>query len=296
MAVVKVLFIGYRKLHSDGTQATGKARFLTEHDSQALAPIEAFSANDGTIAVPAVNSVFNGFTVRGLDIDIDEENPTFVTVEADLVKGMNGEGGGAERWDITISGDAQTTNEQVTHNRKEEGEAEPKPIMNTAFQPLPVEERNDDSVYELSFQSATINPDSIDPCRGKINMEGFTLSITNPNWSKSFEPRTVLLDRANDTCTVGQGYWQHRYSLVHRPDGWDRKILNMGTMELILVDGKLRRRPIWEGGQRVSEPVPLDENGIYLPPDDDLNPYVAVQTIIAKTKKLANFAPLFEGL
>jgi hypothetical protein len=111
------------------------------------------------------------------------------------------------------------------------------PIRNSVgdLYPDPIEITLYDEVISVSYESNTVNGDSVAASRGVINNGTVTLNVPQGTlyYTRSFAKHTLLFDNASYSTTLSVSnpqntVWQISYQLVYRWSGWDVTIPDKG--------------------------------------------------------------------
>jgi hypothetical protein len=275
---------------SDGKTSEVTLVYKVEYTDATATALEASLANDGTTAIPAKRGPVTGYTgvtVRNKSADRDEENPNWfvVTIKADNSRGDEEKPAGTGvRWnkDIQIGGIGYTEPVYKTRTGAKVANA-----AGQTFDPQPTKTYYDEEI-RVSYDTDLVDHDGIKPLRGKIN-EG-TVSVTVNGHTFSWDTLTLMLTDAQVSSVFQDGafYWHVEIVMQFRRDGWIRKILNQGMMQLH-TNGVDLEHIKDKYGVEVTEQVPLDAGGrklavggtpVYLEFD---------------VEDLASFNPLFVG-
>jgi hypothetical protein len=126
------------------------------------------------------------------------------------------------------------------------------PVVNTAGAPLdpPIEREFRDRSLSYTLNQSAFDWQLADEYNDVVNADRF--------WDA--EPGHVRCLGITASFVVEDGfrYWRNRYDFLFRKDGWLRRKLNVGTMEL--RNGELRQIRDAEGNP-ISEPVTLTVSG-----------------------------------
>jgi hypothetical protein len=133
-----------------------------------------------------------------------------------------------------------------------------KPILNSAGQTYdpPVRKQVDDFVIEITRPETDFNYSKARSYNNTINQGAW-----NGLPGGSCRMR-VSAEKVHTPGTPGEAYWLVTYTVQHRDDGWQRRMLNVGTVQAKLINGETRQAPITDDeGNPVPGIVPLDSDG-----------------------------------
>jgi hypothetical protein len=258
---VEKLFEGER-LSQDQKHVEHVLAWGVEVDDAATATtVSVLEANDGTTSIPPVNAIelAGGFRIKSKSVERDADNPNLFTVTAVLSNAADDQqqsGNGGEKLSI----DVRVTTDVYEEPTYIDGAGVP--ICNAAGQPFsntPTRTYYDDRIA-ITFRTAVVDQVSIDSCKGKTNSTPHTLTIRG--YRRQFAVGTLKLVDAPVGTRVAQGefLFDVAYTILHRRDGWKRKILNMGRMERSGTAGGLVNIRLKDRSD-CTEDVPLDKDG-----------------------------------
>jgi hypothetical protein len=282
-------------------------------DSADMEPEEVETASDGATSIPAVDTAIGRYRVKSADADRDEENPFVFRVSVTLSDAQDEPQGGGNsagnkfNQDITIT--TEPYEEPVYFDI--DGQA----ITNSAGQPFsnqPTRTYYDERIV-ISFDTQAVDTANIDKCKGNLNSN--TINVDIKGYKRKIAKGTLKMVDSRQSARPSDAdfIWHCEYSFLCRKDGWKRKILSVGRMQLIgAVEGEpghTRVNCTTEHGDHVTEDVPLDLYGKQVPPEhlfeaakvgnDDTSPDPAVYGhpcyFEYAIEPSANFAGLLTG-
>jgi hypothetical protein len=262
--------------------------YLVAVDDVTDGPEIAYTANDGTTAIPLVGTSIGTLVLNRVEVSRSVDSPTVYTVRCSYSTASLGEGSTpettdpAEKWDIDISVSAIPYSEPVWKDTDDV------PVVNSAGQPFDptVEVTKYDENIKLSFKTRQLPATDIKNCRGKTNSSPVNFTVKGVSFS--YPTETLLFNGAEYSTSVynNETLWTVTYDLINRTDDWRCKVLDQGLYEKV---GTELRAITDKHGQYITSPHPLS-GGTKLASG---SPVVLLNY---RTHKKTDFAPLFAGL
>lgn len=138
------------------------------------------------------------------------------------------------------------------------------PIVNTAGDPFDPPLMRDDSrpVLEIVRNEPSFDPNLAKGYKDRVNTDVFfdqapgTVKVANITGRRKYNQNIGL-------------YYEVKYEFAFQDEGWSSNVLNAGLRQIDNSTNPPGRSPILIKGVPATEPIPLDNNGEPLGPDDE---------------------------